>query len=75
MTTLAAIAGRVSKNSSGIDWRAVGLILLMALPFALGFALRWATRGLARTVWAIGWAAGWAYYTAAEGWAAAGGKT
>lgn len=75
MTTLEAVAGRLSKNASDINWKAVGLILVMAIPFALGFALRWAVRGLARFVWAVGWLAGWAFYTAAEGWAAAGGKT
>lgn len=76
MTTLdAAAIGRIASSAAAIRWRKVALVLLMALPFAVGYTLRWGVRSLVRVVWVLGWLAGWAYYTAAEGWAAAGGKT
>jgi len=75
VTTLAATVDRIQARTGSVDWRRVALVVLMALPFAVGYSLRWTVRALARSVWAVGWVLGWAFYTAAEGWSAAGGRT
>lgn len=67
MTTLAATVDRVNARAAQVDWRRVGLLALMVLPFLLFAVARYVVR-------AVGWVLVWMWAAGMVGWEAAGPK-